>query len=415
MSAPLRWTVVMAALAVAPAACGDRSGLLVDDLPSNGADAGLPTVPNAEAGAVEDSGSTNDAGTDANACVGSLTDPLNCGTCGQDCLGGACIEGACQPVEIGATLTFLAIDAVNLYLNLGTTITKCALNSSCEQLTTISGCANARDCAGLAVGGTNVGFAAPDADGCTMEVAPIAGGAAAPLGTADCGGVVAMDAANAYWAYDGTLYQCAVGGCGGHPTALVTGQTILSIAVDARRVYWGGGRTVGAVPIGGGEAVMLAVGQHAVSGVAVDAANVYWANIGDDSGNGGVFQAPLGGGAVTMLMSSPWAPFQGSTVIRLVAVDATNVYWDGTLGSATGAPTLNSIPKGGGTQTFAEIGPPFAIGSTSVYGIGLVDGICTSLDDNGNCVNLGGLVPTGGLVRLAKPLRDQLYDGDGGP
>ena len=34
------------------------------------------------------------------------------------------------------------------------------------------------------------------------------------------------------------------------------------------------------VPIGGGAAITLATGQHAPVGLAVDSANVYWANSG---------------------------------------------------------------------------------------------------------------------------------------
>ena len=35
-----------------------------------------------------------------NACVDLMSDGKNCGTCGHDCLGGACAAGQCQPVMI---------------------------------------------------------------------------------------------------------------------------------------------------------------------------------------------------------------------------------------------------------------------------------------------------------------------------
>ncbi|HEX7508686.1 MAG TPA: hypothetical protein VF550_18080, partial [Polyangia bacterium] len=39
------------------------------------------------------------------ACTDLLSDPKNCGTCGHDCLGGACSAGACQPVAVTGVLS----------------------------------------------------------------------------------------------------------------------------------------------------------------------------------------------------------------------------------------------------------------------------------------------------------------------
>lgn len=39
------------------------------------------------------------------ACVSLATDPLNCGSCGHDCLGGACVAGLCQPIVLGGDFT----------------------------------------------------------------------------------------------------------------------------------------------------------------------------------------------------------------------------------------------------------------------------------------------------------------------
>lgn len=46
-----------------------------------------------------------------------LEDPANCGACGHDCLGGECVEGACQPVEfaVGGTPQGLAADSERVY------------------------------------------------------------------------------------------------------------------------------------------------------------------------------------------------------------------------------------------------------------------------------------------------------------
>jgi hypothetical protein len=52
-------------------------------------------------------------------CVNLATDPKNCGTCGHDCLGGACITGHCQPAVVAssstAQLSVIGVDAASLY------------------------------------------------------------------------------------------------------------------------------------------------------------------------------------------------------------------------------------------------------------------------------------------------------------
>lgn len=38
-------------------------------------------------------------------CTSLSTDPQNCGVCGRDCLGGECVAGLCQPVQLGGGFT----------------------------------------------------------------------------------------------------------------------------------------------------------------------------------------------------------------------------------------------------------------------------------------------------------------------
>lgn len=38
-------------------------------------------------------------------CTSLASDPLNCGTCGHDCFGGACVAGLCQPLLLGGGFT----------------------------------------------------------------------------------------------------------------------------------------------------------------------------------------------------------------------------------------------------------------------------------------------------------------------
>lgn len=51
-------------------------------------------------------------------CVTLTNDAENCGSCGHSCLGGACVDSKCQPVELAAGLTqarSLKVDATHVY------------------------------------------------------------------------------------------------------------------------------------------------------------------------------------------------------------------------------------------------------------------------------------------------------------
>ncbi len=69
----------------------------------------------------------------------TASDPLNCGTCGHNCLGGTCVGGACQPFAIASNLTGLPgplqLDGANLYWTEGDTNVLFVLNTSSLALT----------------------------------------------------------------------------------------------------------------------------------------------------------------------------------------------------------------------------------------------------------------------------------------
>ncbi|WP_437898917.1 DUF5050 domain-containing protein [Sorangium sp. So ce124] len=72
------------------------------------------------------------------------------------------------------------------------------------------------------------------------------------------------------------------------------------LAQDAENIYWTGGATtnkVYKVAKAGGDVTVIAENEGEPAGIAVDAQFVYWANTGD----GGVFKAPIAGGAKTLI------------------------------------------------------------------------------------------------------------------
>lgn len=95
----------------------------------------------AESGTID----AGDAGGDepAPACVDTKSDGRNCGSCGHECLGGSCVDGACQPVEIGHTedapVKSIALSATRVFW-----MTSAAVNGGVGSLYACakSGCAN---------------------------------------------------------------------------------------------------------------------------------------------------------------------------------------------------------------------------------------------------------------------------------
>jgi hypothetical protein len=119
------------------------------------------------------------------------------------------------------------------------------------------------------------------------------------------------------------------------------------IAVNATNVYWAdvaGG--IGRVPLSGGSATFLGptTGQSAI---ALDAVHVYW-DFAD------VQSAPLAGGSIATLLS---IPFGGQSAYASgLAVDTTSLYF---LFTNNGQQQLESIPVGGGPPTVLAAGWSF--------------------------------------------------------
>ena len=165
---------------------------------------------------------------------------------------------------------------------------------------------------------------------------------------------VAVDSSRVYW----TLPNFALGGTsavmsapllGGTPTALVTNVPgPMSMAVSPANVYWAtsGQDAIQSVAIDGGSASTVVSDASGASALAVDGNNVYWCNAN------GIYQEPLSGG--TPLKIGPSA--------NAVALDATDVYYVGGMGS------VGRVPIGGGTPTVLTTGRTSTLVAVAVDG-----------------------------------------------
>jgi hypothetical protein len=80
----------------------------------------------------------------------------------------------------------------------------------------------------------------------------------------------------------------------GGPTSVLvsTSQSSGPVAVDGSRAYWADAQAVYSVPLSGGAATTLAIGQINVVAIAVDAAALYWL-VNGNGGPGSVMTLPL--------------------------------------------------------------------------------------------------------------------------
>lgn len=287
--------------------------------------------------------------------------------CSSDCLGGACVDGVCQPIELAGHQNragVLAVTATDVFwsVTVGYTINKATLvpgplNSFQVGDPFVSSPFGVAVASGYVLWANNTGNnsivrAAPGSSDPTPVI--LASGQSAPIS-------IATDGVFAYWTNygagtiarihiraavgevptilaqnqanpwglalrNGFLYWTNSGGGGAvrrlslaNPavvTNLATGGLPLSLAVDDTSVYWVDTSSVRKVAVAGGSAVSLATGQSNPEGIAIDDQHVFWSNY--DGGT--VMRADLDGAHPTIMATAQRHPFT-------MAQDALAIYW----------------------------------------------------------------------------------------
>ncbi len=275
-----------------PVACASLSGLQggsADGGPDAGSEAsgmdGRPDGPPNEMpadGAPPDAPAdvSSDALPEAGPCASDASlasDPQNCGRCGHDCLGGACMGGVCQPVTLYDRLDFLTslvVDDVNLYWET-TSVTAGALSY------------------GPKTGGT--------ATVISMSPMPTSG--------------LAVDDASVYWTSRNSILGCPKPPAACPSANVLVAASATAIVVDSTRLYWTENGTPGglfAVPKAGGSTTELVTADYS-STLALGGTRLFWAS------GAGLETYDLAAGASNLLMSS--------MSVAQIAANATSVYW----------------------------------------------------------------------------------------
>jgi hypothetical protein len=263
------------------------------------------------------------------ACVDTTKDPMNCGECGHDCLGGTCSASQCQPIAITTNPnrnqfpTGIAVDANAVYwLTTGTQggLWKQPLTGGAPsqiwfdssklfgQMTLSNGAlyfvvTNAGVQNGIwtvpTFGGTpTLALADPQADAVALDASHLYWGRSASIlssttgadfGTfvtlGSCGFVCqsfATDGTTLYFVSSSQIQKMNLPS--GSPMSLATLTNVAAIALDDKHVYAATGSTIVAIDRGSGTQLVLAtIANGGARGVAVDARAIYFSNSNDGS------------------------------------------------------------------------------------------------------------------------------------
>jgi hypothetical protein len=336
---------------------------------------------------------TSSSSSTATTCPGAdlMNDPLNCGRCSHDCLGGACLAGACQPVAVVqgqgiVNANYLAIDTNWVYfvtqLASGYTLQFRGVHDLPGATTGSLGAVDG--ISALAAADGYVGWTTiTPVDGGTTGAASalMAQGSPTPkLLYQGAGTAGPMVGHGQYLSFAANQQSLATAIPGAVSTTVAAGGVVDSLAADASHLYWMlstgailAGDVTGNVP----KNVLTDVGARLLATREGDP-NLYW--ILQAGLTASIRMAPKTGGALPTTIGSP------AMAAQSVAVDAEAVYVASLPPSCPGTP--NGRIQRIDLATQKETLLPGAICPFVV----VADDVCIYWTDP----NLGG------LVRLAK-------------
>lgn len=229
--------------------------------------------------------------------------------------------GQPNSIAVGSNWT-VAIDDMRVYWGDGTSIRACA-KQDCASSTIVL--AQSGSSHGIAVDATSV-YWATTSERTVMKVDKN-GGASSVLASGTYPYELTVDEANVYWTdYEystgnGTVMSVPIAGGSPVQLAITKDGNTMGIAIDKKNVYFttGDGKMM-QVPKNGGAALTLSTDLgNEPWGIATDGKNVY--GVSEPlHGPGAIVRVPVGGGATKVLASGQVAPVG-------IAVDAAYVYW----------------------------------------------------------------------------------------
>lgn len=272
-----------------PAATGREAGS--DERPSAGAGAGASDAGSRTVGDAGDAG-CGDAATLA-------SDEHNCGRCGHDCLGGACVAGQCQALQLASgegEIDGLAIAPTHIYWTSyhRQHVVRCALPT----------------CAGGA------------------EVIAQTAGPATGIG---------VNASHVFWSdwgaggATGTIAKCVPGNCEATRTVMVTGLTRPNgLSLTNTDVFWDSSYAgvLGRCSLGcaGAAGTTVAGSQYSTNHSFIAAGSLYWM-ISSSASSGAIRYCPLTG----CNPDSPPSLVEGIGQPVGLTANSTHVYWNSRL------------------------------------------------------------------------------------
>lgn len=219
-----------------------------------------------DAAVAPDAAMADAGGSSCAPCAANLmTDPMNCGACGHDCLGGQCAGGLCAPIALAMAM-------------------------------------NGDSFGGVALDGNNVYWFAGGAQGQSASIYRIAkaGGAVSTVATGKWAPLaIVTDGKDVFWNSTGTPGQLLSAPAGGGPAKVLNAMLDLAdnaagLALDANSVYVGAKQDVKQVPKLGGNAIGLGTTfDGAGAAVAIDNTGIYWVGFAD-APKGAVYQQQNG-------------------------------------------------------------------------------------------------------------------------